>query len=516
MTIPPIRFAPAAMTLAMAALAAACSDATSPVDGRDACSRLGVPGTYAGDVSLGRGEAVKLAGGTQLCLAVPGSAADAYALAFVDTRPIQASLTAQEPASGDGFGVTVGAAGSTRATRLAALSAPAEPSDVREWAFSHADADDAGNRATPWTQGESFRVVDLLQDSVRPATVQRVYDGWLVVAVYTDQPEPALAGMLQNLDTAWPTLRATGVPLLRKLLSDSLPMTSGGSHQLLVVIRGDIPGASGLAFGESDGARTLTQIALRPYADPGNAPFVASLLFHEVTHAFQRQYISATRPAAAPPTLHAGAARWAIEGGATLMQAEFARRLAGISWASNWDFRNPNGTAQAFYSRFAFTGTGPFVGGYSPPAGFMRDLAERRVRRGEAVDDALAAVMRGAIEGWYGHGPSATDRPGLAARMRSALGGDWDPADAMLTWTLSHAADDRTSSGTFQDAAFLRAWDTTDPGAWPAAGTLAPGSAPVTLAQERESTHWFELAGGGTYAVSSTVDGVQWMLVRMK
>jgi len=511
-----------AATLAALVLVAACADSPSSpaVDGGGECARLGVEGTYAGDVSLGRGEALKLAGGTGLCLVLPGSASDAYALAYVDTRPIEAARGAQEPASGDSFRVTVGAAGSTRAARLAAAArAPTQPSDVRAWRIAADESADAANRGTPWTQGETFQLVDALQDVVRPAAVQRVYDGWLVVAAFTDQPEPKLAGMLQNLDASWPAVRGTGLPLLRKLLGDSLPTTSGGSRQMLVMVRGDLGtlfNAAGVAISGVDGAHTYSQLALMPYEGAANTEFVGNLLFHEVTHAFQRQYISATRPAGTPPTEHAGAATWAVEGGASLMQAELARRLAAVPWASNWDFRSAQNGFQGFYTRFALTGPAAFARGYAKPAGFLRDLAERRVRRGEAVDDALAAVMRGAIEGWFGHGPEGTDRAGLAARMRASLGAGWEPEDALLTWTLSHAADDRTQSTTFQDPGFLRAWDSTDPGAWRAAATLAPGSAPVTVAQDRESTGFFELAGGGTYTLGSTTNGVRWMIVRVR
>lgn len=161
-------------------------------------------------------------------------------------------------------------------------------------------------------------------------------------------------------------------------------------------------------------------------------------------------------------------------------------------------------------------GVGPFVRGYSVSAAFLRDLAARRVQRGEAVDDALAIVSRGALEGWFGHGPAGARRTGLAERMRASLGGDWEPDDAMLTWTLSHAADDRTGNSAFQNNAFLRAWDGSDPALWPPAASLAPGSAGVTVKHPHESTGYFALAGGGTYALESSVDGVRWMIVRVK
>ena len=176
----------------------------------------------------------------------------------------------------------------------------------------------------------------------------------------------------------------------------------------------------------------------------------------------------------------------------------------------------PSGAMEQFYTRFAYVGSGPFVGGYSASSAFMHDLVARRVQRGEAVDDALTAVMRGALEGWFGHGPQGAQRTGLTVRMRASLGGSWEPEDAMLTWTLSHAADDRTSSSVFQNRSFLRVWDGSDPAFWPAAASLSPGSAAVTVKHPHESTGHFSLAGGGTYALSSTVDGVRWMIIRVK
>lgn len=512
------RFRITLATLSAAAFTAACSDSPSGGEyaGEDACTRLGVAGTYAGDVRLGRGDATRLASGNRLCLALPGSAADAYALAWVDTRAIEAARTAPEPFSLDSVTITVGAAGTTRGTRLVADRVPGEPSDVRDVGLAAADSDDPMLRATAWTQGETFTLRDVVRETSRPATVHRVYDGWLVIASFSDTPEPRLAGMLQNLDAVWPSLRTTGIPLLRKLLIDQLPVTSHASGQLLIVVRSDLEGAAGVAFGGTDGTHTLTQIAVLPYDAPSSAPFVGSLLFHEVTHAFQRIYTSSTRPNGAPPTLYAGTSRWAVEGGAALMQAELARRLAGVQWGSNWDFRTPAGANAQFYTRFVYVGVGPFVRGYSVSAAFLRDLAARRVQRGEAVDDALAAVTRGALEGWFGHGPTGAQRTGLTARMRTSLGGDWEPADAMLTWTLSHAADDRTSSSVFQNNAFLRAWDGDDPALWPPAASLAPGTAGVTMKHAHESTGHFALAGGGTYSLESSVDGVRWMIVRVK
>lgn len=502
---------PAAIALAAAALCVACMDMGSlPADPNDGCNN----GKAAGNVSLAAGEAMKLASGNSLCLTLPGSPADQYALAFVDTRAIDAARGAAEPMANDPFVLTIGSSGNQRGTRAVVPAAPAAVSDLREWTRL-ASAGDAGNRASLWKVGETFQLNDALMGGVRQATVKRVYDGWLVVAAFTEPPDPRVEGMVANLDLAWPIVRDRGIPLLKKLLSDSLPVTSGATAQLLVMIRGDLGNAAGVSIGGTDATRTLSQIALLPYSSPADAPFVASLLMHEVTHAFQRQYISETRTAGTPPSVHAGASLWAVEGGAWLMQVELARRLAGIPWAANWEFRSAANTDQAFYARFAASG-GAFMWGYAPPAGFLRNLAERRVRAGEGVDEALAAVMRGSLEGWFGHDALRNTRTGLAARMRASLGAAWEPGDAMLAWTLSHAADDRTPSLVYQDHGFMRAWDSAEASAWRAFASLSPGAPPVRLAQYQASTGYFEMAGGGSYSLSSTVDGVQWMVVRLR
>jgi len=517
---PRTRLTPSIALAAALAAAAACSDSPSQPAGpqqADACTRLGVPGTFAGAVSLDRGEAMKLAAGTQLCLALPGDAGNSYALAYVDTRPLQAARTAPEPNVADSFRVTVGAAGSTRAARLAAVPAPRMPSDLREVTRrASAQSPDPTFRATPWAVGDTFHVLQGNDDAARAVSVRRVYDGWLVIAARTDTVEASVPGMLQVLDEAWPSIRDTGLPLLRKTLGDRLPVTSTGSGQLLIVVRSDIVGASGIAFGATDAANVFSHIAVLPFSGEDYVPAVGSLIVHEIAHTFQRQYIADSRPAGTAPTRAAGGTAWAVEGGATLMQFELARRLAGVSWGSNWDFRAPAGTGQAFYGELGPVSRGAFSGGYANPASFLRDLAERRVRKGENVDAALAQVMRGAVEGWFGHVLWGPDLPGLASRMRGVLGNGWEPEDALFTWTLSHAADDRTPSGTFQDPAFLRVWDSGQPGTWSAIATLAPGSQPVTVAQDRESTGFFELAGGGTYSLNATRDGVRWMIVRLQ
>jgi hypothetical protein len=179
-----------------------------PVD-PSACNALSGT-TYAGDVRLAVGEAVPLATGAALCLALPDASDREYVLAYLDTRAIEASRTAREPAL-DSFTVTVRGASSAAASRSPARAAPRpafHPGDdlrTADWPGQvnfHPAA-----RQMPWTQGETFTLLDNIRGVNRPARVHRVYDGWLVVAFFDDTPPPGMAHTVAVMDQAWPSIR---------------------------------------------------------------------------------------------------------------------------------------------------------------------------------------------------------------------------------------------------------------------------------------------------------------------
>jgi hypothetical protein len=520
-SVPRFRFLASLAALAVAA----CSDGpAAPVEAPGECARLEVAGTPVAARGLAPGDAMPLPATAALCLSIPGTSADGYALAYADARASEAARTAPEPARLDSFSVTVGPAGAAAAgVRASAAAAPAAPSAGTDVALVAAAAPypgDPRSHVTPWTAGEGFPLYDFERSAPRPARVQRVYGGWLVVAAFTDEPVATLPQTLQHLDDEWPTLRDVGLPALRAVVSDALPASSRGSGQLLVIVRPDPPpGAAGITYGMADGDSTFSFIEMKPNDAFGlrSPSGTLGLLFHEMTHAFQRRYAATLRGPGEGPVLASSAATWALEGGAALMERELARRVTGIGLSANWDFRDYASRAEMDYRAFANVGRGEFAVGYAPSADFLLDLAERRMAAGEAVDVALAEVEHGAQEGWFGQGPAGA-RTGLAARMRARLGPAWDPADALLSWTLAHAVDDRTSSPDLQDRAFRAVWDPVSASQpwWTAHAELAPGAAPVAVRRMFEASGYFYLKGGTTYAITASVSGVRWKLVRFR
>jgi hypothetical protein len=225
-----------------------------------------------------------------------------------------------------------------------------------------------------------------------------------------------------------------------------------------------------------------------------------------------------TRPAGTPATVVPGGGRWGIEGGASLMQRELARRRAGLGLTANWNWRAGGTDAQIGYSSYAQPGDGSFHVGYEVSAGFLSDLVQRRVAAGEPAEAAITEVLRGSVEGWYGWVDAAgPPRAGMTERMRAKLGGGWTPAEGMLTWALSHAMDDRTRSDVFQDRAFKDVGQVAQEGwGWAPHAEVSEGSGAHSAKRLYGSPGFFTVLGGGAFHVTANRDGVQWMIARVK
>ena len=183
---------------------------------------------------------------------------------------------------------------------------------------------------------------------------------------------------------------------------------------------------------------------------------LAELVAHELAHAFQALYMYGSRPQDSLESA-AGATFWATEGGADFISFETVRRASGVGLTANFDARAPGASAAARrLAERAHPQSGRFTAGYDAPAGFLRDLAARRVVAGEPVDDAVREVLRGAADGWNGWDSYGVRRTGLNARMRARLGASWNGEDALLDWALAYAADDLIPDPRFQDPLFLR------------------------------------------------------------
>jgi hypothetical protein len=510
--------------VAAIALLGACEHPGEPPIDPSACD--GSSAVYAGDVRLGVGEAMPLAAGGSLCLALPDAAGREYVLAYVDTRAIEASRTAREPATLDSFTVSVGSLGGAAASRS---RSPRAPGAIRSFlpVDDHLRTEVAMQeqvnflppaRRTPWTQGEVFTLRDNIRNVDRPARVHRVYDGWLVVAAFEDTPPPAMARTVEVMDQAWPDIRQHGMPMVTAAFGER-PFSSRLAGQLLLVFRPDLGNAGGVAYGATNGTDVFSWLFVRPLAASGGSKYtLGSVVFHEITHAFQRSYLSGTRPAGTPASISAGGSKWGVEGGASLMQLELLRRQAGHSLTANWEWRTPTSDADIGYASFAQPGDGSFNVGYDVTAAFLTDLVQRRVSAGDPLETAIAEVSRGAIEGWFGWvGPEGPPRTGMAERMRARLGAGWTPAEGLLTWAISHAMDDRTRGDVFQNRAFHEvSVRFNGESGWQPHAEVAKSSGATSVKRLYGSPGFFTVIGGGAFRLTADRDGVRWMIARVK
>lgn len=449
-----------------------------------------------------------------------------YVVAWVDTRAIEGARTGTEP-SFEPYPITLSIAPDS--------DFPGVRSDVRT-SNSGAAADSAviphiidgtgassgiletrpRQRRTPWVLDEEFLLEDDYSGLPRPAKVMRVYEGGIVVVRWVDDPTDDLTLYLAQLDTAMALVQQHARPLMRHVFTSTDP-SSTQAGQFLMLLQQDVL-APARSFAEVSGDTLYTWMDLLPYPWTSATRF-AQTLAHEMTHSYQRAYMHATRDASGLPS-QAGAAFWAVEGGANLMSYEFLRRLSGAPLDANREWRTPaTSTAMALFQQRAQPAGGVITDGFDAAMGFFRDLTLRRMAAGEGTDEALRAVSRGAIEGWFGL-DGVSQRLGLAARMRERVGASWEPADALLDWTLSHAADDLTPNPRYQDRASLRVSDLSGGfyGWWP--DVLLTSELPTfTLFKRYGSPGWARIAPGDdgfTVEVQGYEVPSRWLLLRVR
>lgn len=518
----PIRRTHGCLFPLIAAGALAACDSPSGAGGREC-------GGSAMD--LQPGEAANLVEGADCDL---GSHAGAeYALAYVDGRAIAQAETSPEPTTTEGSYTTtvtglLGAAGAQ--SRGPAPARAAAPHAEADWIILPAGGPRAYVGASGgedgWSVGEVVTITDpcapgspCTQLPVRPARVHRVYHGWLAVAAVEAEVGAALTPMLDLLDQAAPIVHQHTLPLLRSVFTDgALAVSSPGTGQVFVLLEGDNSTATARAFSRlTPDGQPITWISIEP-STGSDVARAASLVSHELTHAYQFAYMVATR-AAGVQNASTGAAVWGVEGGANLISYESTRRAAGLPLAGNYDFRSPGSSVtERLYALRAQPANGEITAGYEAGMGFFRDLVIRRVQRGEGVDAAVREVSRGVVEGWFGIDRHGSRRPGLTARMRERIGG-WEPRDGLLTWALSHAADDLTSSAVYQDHASLRAWQSAEPeyGWFPEAVLQGSGTASGQTRNGSPGCFILRNRGAGVKVrVSASVPGVQWRVLRIR
>jgi len=486
-------------------------------------------------VDLQPGQTASLTGAEAACFQLAPHAGARYALAGFDARAIEGARSGPEPSLGNdpvyvvGDGSAVAPAPAPAASRGPA--ATAVPADMHLRADAAPDPLSPFSRATPWQQGERF-AIRRLDGQAATARVVRVM-GRYVFALVDGDEEGHTDRFIDDTEEAMGYLQREGFGVMNRVWGGAEPSTSAGSGQMLVVYAAwnpdqGVASASTNAAGDGSGIGSFVWLNLN--ARPGvreayNMVDVASyrlkVLAHELTHAWQLRYAYDSQPAG-KRTIAFGPA-WAMEGTADLVSMDLVRRSLGVGLTSNWNWqdrlRAPNpGITLALQP---IDTKGRVSRGYYDAASFLQDVEVRMVRRGATPDEALAQVARGAVEGWYGTDAAGVRRTGLAARVRAVLGAAWEPADAVLLWTLTQAADDQTDFADLNNPVYDHVADPESSYAWKAAlDEVQPGHAFAYQVARTAGSSFFvrvkDGGSGGTVSLSASVESTRWMIARLK
>lgn len=499
----------------------------------------------AGEQAIATGGAVRLSSAEAACLRFAPQAGARYLLAYADPRLANQAMTQPEVPWPDSILVTVADQGSQqpslRLTTPGRLPAGPERPDP---ALSVAHLDPGTGpllvpagcpfanfflphcRAAPWALGEEITHYPL--GSSRPAGPARIVAirGNLVLGVFRADSALLAAGAIARADSALAALVQRGVPLLQAMFGLAGPTTtSDESGQLYLMLE-----SSALAAGAAWWPDPPTGHGrwARAFFDPGptsafglaQASQTSALLViaHEVLHTYQYRY----RYQFASPWLNALGTLWGVEGAATAFSIEMVRELAGVPFLGNTLVTAPGPADPRFPLTLYGSTVTDLTSGYLSAASFLRDLAQRLVVAGVTFDVALGEVVVGALEGWHGINEEGLQRgPGLTARMRARLGPSWSPADALLDWTMSQAADDITANARYQNLTVRSAQPSPSTSSIPPHAIIMPGASSSVL-RGAGNTGVFELRddAGGSYHAGATVKGtpsqaLEWLLLRI-
>ncbi|HEX9938208.1 MAG TPA: hypothetical protein VGB15_13830 [Longimicrobium sp.] len=532
-TSPLSRFA---ALLAIALPLAACGDGGSGGGAPTAPSAPSGTASCAAQatVDLQPGQTASLTAAQAACFQLAPHAGARYALAGFDARAVEGARGGPEPTLGGDpvyvVGDGSGAAPSPAPSGSRSPSPAAVPTDVHLRAAASADALSPFNRATPWQQGERFSI-RRLEGQETTARVVRVMGRYVFALVEADR-EGHTDRFISDTETAMDYLLREGVGVLNRTWGAE-PSTSAGSGQVLIVYAAwnpDLGVGNATTQAAPDGSGIGTYVWLNLNVRPGvrdnfNIVDVPSyrlkVLAHELTHAWQLRYAYDSQPAGTRSIAFGPA--WAMEGTAELMAMELVRRSLGVSLTANWNWQDRLRSANpAITLALQPADTrGRLSRGYADAASFLQDVQVRLARRGMAADAALAQVARGAVEGWYGTDVAGVRRQGLAARVRAVLGAGWEPADAVLLWTLTQAADDQTDFAELNNPVYDHVADPDNAYAWKAAlDEVQPGRTFAYQVQRSAGSSFFvrvkDGGSGGTVSLSASVEGTRWMIARLK
>ena len=548
--MPTLRTITIALQWCVIATTAACSSApdaaVSPLVSQPAAALRGTTCSTKTTIALTVGTAKRLTDQEAACLSFKSIAGARYLLAYVDTRlvnkaktgaesPWPDSLTVRvEDASGGAFSSTAARTPLTdrrgdRPTPMATipgLGVAAGASALIPSGCPLLNAFYPHCRATPYTVGEG---ITHYPNDGRPAGPAHVLTigGNVVLAVFDEDAGLLAPNAKARADSALEPIVKRNIPLLQRTFSLAKPTaTSDESAQLYVGLQAASLSSAGwwtdAVNGHGRWARV--RIALSPTGAFGapDASYTNALqiLGHETMHTYQYRW----RYEHGGPWQNLLGTGWAIEGGAAFFAQEMVRDRLGIAFLGNTVFGATSSTDPAFPLTAYNFKVRNFTFGYGDGASLLRDFVQRLVRAGIPFDDAMGYVLLGAMEGWYGINEENQEHGlGLTKRMQRVLGGTWNPTDALLQWTMSEAADDLTSNGTYQNLTKRSYSPSTTTNNIRPDAVIVPGSA-VAVSRAPGTTGVFEIdaSRGGTYRASSNTvrflvtSPLEWLLLRIQ
>jgi hypothetical protein len=518
-------FRPIPLLLTAAAGLAACggSSASSPVEvaGAPAC-------TAAASVSLAAGQTQVLSAQEAGCFRLAAADGAEYALAGYDARALEASRTGQSATLADPqYTIADATHGPARSYAAAGTSTTgaAAPAHGRQLQSAEVDPNEPFARQAPWRQGERFAVKPLEGSEPVQARVVRVIGPFALAVVERD--EAGAPRVLEQAGEALEFLAQRGIPLLQSTFAPGVPTTSAGSGQLLVLATAWNPDQGAAAtWTRTDGAGVHSFVWLNLNLRPGvragfemfdHASYRVKVLGHELTHAWQAAWLHQVHGGAG----HAAPA-WSVEGGADFVAMDLVRRYLGVGLGANWrwtEHLQPE-KASVVFALEPVDARGRLTWGYYDASSLLRDLQARLVAAGVPADAALAEVSRGAVEGWHGGDGDGGACAGLVERLRARLGSAWDPAAAVLLWTASQAADDRTSNPALANPTYYQVGDEDARYGWkPAAEVRAGAGQGAAVSQVAGGSFYVRIRGArseSTLSATSSAPDARWMIVRIR
>jgi hypothetical protein len=523
---------PIALMLSTAAGLAACSGggsgSTAPTavadDARPAC-------TAAATVSLAPGETRALTAAEAACFRLSAGDGAEYALAGYDARALEASRAGQAASALADPQYTV--ADATRGGSQSVSARPAAPAGSARAAdvvFTQAanaavDPADPHSRQTAWRQGERFMVKPLEGSAPVQARVVSIVGGKFALAV-VESDEAGAGKVLDQAEEALQFLAQRGVPLLQSTFSGSIPTTAGSGQLLVLATAWDPARGAGAAWHRQDASGVSSFVWLNLNLRPGkgegyemydHASFRVKVLAHELTHAWQAAWLHGTDGQSI-----AAAPGWSVEGGADFVAMDLVRRFLSVGFGSNWKWTEhlQPSHASVIFALEPADAKGRLSWGYYDASSLLRDLQGRLIGAGMSPEAAMAEVSRGAVAGWYGADGDGGAQAGLVERMRARLGASWDAASAVLLWTASQAADDRTANALLANPTYYGVGSEDARYGWkPAAEVRAGAGERAAVTQVAGGSFYVRVRGARSEstlsAVSSTPDA-RWMIARVR